>query len=275
MLTAITMIAFASNSILCRLALAHGVIDPISFASVRILSGAAALWIVSAALRRKSRPHGSWLSASMLALYAFGFSVAYVTLSAGTGALIIMSSVQMTMIVGGLLQGERLVRMQWAGLLLALAGTVYLVSPGLTSPPLLGSLSMALAGFAWGIYSLRGGGSVDPVTATTDNFIRAVPVALVLSLVELGSMHLSLKGVLLAICSGALTSGLGYVIWYAALKRLTVTRAAVAQLTVPVIVAISGIVLLSEAISARLVVASVAVLGGVGMVVGKKSKSKK
>ncbi len=262
------MFAFASNSVLCRLALARGVIDPVSFSSVRILSGAAALWLVSAVLRRKSRPQGSWISALMLAVYAFGFSFAYVTLSAGTGALIVMSSVQTTMIVAGLLGGERLARTQWMGLVLALGGIGYLLSPGLAAPPLLGAASMALAGIAWGIYSLRGRSSADPVTTTTDNFLRAAPIALVLSLAQAGDIHLTIRGFSLAIVSGALTSGLGYVLWYAALRRLTVARAAVAQLTVPVIVAVSGVVLLAESINLRLVIASVMVLGGVGMVAG-------
>jgi drug/metabolite transporter (DMT)-like permease len=274
-LTVTTLIAFASNSVLCRLALAHGAIDPASFTSLRILSGAATLWCISALLRRRSRPKGSWVSAFMLALYAFGFSYAYVSLSAGTGALILMGAVQATMIVGGIRTGERLIPIQWVGLMLALGGTVYLVSPGITGPPVLGSALMALAGFAWGVYSLRGGGSDDPITTTTDNFIRAAPIALGMSLVQLGEMRWSTQGVLLAIVSGSLTSGIGYVLWYAALRGLTATRAAVVQLAVPVIVAIGGVLFLSEAIVARLVIASVVVLGGVGLAVAGRVRMKR
>ncbi len=273
-LTAITLVAFASNSVLCRMALAHGAIDPTSFANLRILSGAATLWIISVLFRRRSRPSGSWISASMLALYAFAFSYAYVSLSTGTGALILMGSVQMTMIVAGIRAGERPIPIQWIGLLLALGGTVYLVSPGITGPPVIGSTLMILAGFAWGVYSLRGRGSGDPITTTTDNFIRAVPILLVLNLLHIGEMRWSTQGVLLAVISGSLTSGIGYVLWYAALRGLTATRAAVVQLAVPVIAAMAGVLFLSEEIVARLVIASVAVLGGVGLAVAGRVRRK-
>jgi drug/metabolite transporter (DMT)-like permease len=211
----------------------------------------------------------------MLALYAFAFSYAYVSLSAGTGALILMAAVQATMIVAGIRAGERLIPIQWVGLFLALGGTVYLVTPGITGPPALGSTFMVLAGFAWGIYSLRGRGSGDPITTTTDNFIRAVPVALGISLVQIREMDWSTQGVLLALLSGSLTSGIGYVLWYAALRGLTATRAAVVQLAVPVIAAIGGVILLSEVITTRLVVASLAVLGGVGLAVTGRLRGKR
>lgn len=271
-LTAITLVAFAANSVLCRLALASEAIDPTSFTTLRILAGAATLWIISALLRRRSRPRGSWLSASMLALYAFAFSYAYVSLTTGTGALILMGAVQATMIVGGIRSGERLVPMQWAGLLLALVGVVYLVSPGITGPPLLGSILMASAGLAWGIYSLRGRGGDDPVTATTDNFIRAAPIALLITTVQLAEVRGSAQGILLAVLSGSITSGIGYVLWYAALRGLTATRAAAVQLAVPVITAIGGVVVLSESITTRLVIASLAVLGGVGLAMLRGSR---
>jgi drug/metabolite transporter (DMT)-like permease len=193
-LTAMTLIAFASNSILCRMALAHGAIDPASFASLRILSGAATLWMISAVLRKRSRPSGSWVSAAMLAVYAVSFSYAYISLGTGTGALILMGSVQATMIVGGVRAGERPTNWQWFGLLLALGGTVYLVSPGITGPPLLASSLMALAGFAWGVYSLRGRKSGDPITTTTDNFIRAIPMLLAINLTQLGSIRWETQG---------------------------------------------------------------------------------
>lgn len=266
-LTAITLVAFASNSLLCRLALANGSIDPVSFTSLRIVSGAATLWIVSALLRRRSRPKGSWLSATMLALYAIAFSLAYVSLSVGTGALILMGAVQGTMIVGGIRAGERLKPTQWMGLLIALGGTVYLVSPGITAPPVASSILMAVAGLAWGVYSLRGRGNEDPISATTDNFIRAAPMALIMSLIQIGEVRWSTHGILLALLSGSLTSGIGYVVWYAALRGLTATRAAIVQLAVPVITAIGGVMILSEVITTRLVIASLAVVGGVGLAV--------
>jgi drug/metabolite transporter (DMT)-like permease len=255
------------------MALAGGAIDPAGFTILRILSGAATLWVVSAFLRRRSRPSGSWISASMLALYAFAFSYAYVSLSIGTGALILMGAVQATMIVAGIRAGERFAPVQWLGLLMAFGGTIYLVSPGVTGPPPLGAALMATAGIAWGVYSLRGRGSVDPITATTDNFIRAVPFAIGIGLLQLGRLKWSAHGVVLAVISGSLTSGLGYVVWYSALRGLTATRAAVVQLALPVLAAIGGVVVLAEPVTTRLVVASVAVVGGVGLsVVGRKGQ---
>jgi drug/metabolite transporter (DMT)-like permease len=256
------------------MALAAGAIDPTSFSSVRILSGAATLWIVTAVLRKKSRPAGSWISASLLAAYAFGFSYAYVGLTAGTGALILMGVVQATMIVGGIRAGERFSLVQWLGILAAAAGTVYLVLPGVAAPSLSGSLLMAGAGVAWGIYSLRGRGSGDPVTTTTDNFIRAVPLALLLSLVRLADMRGSIDGVILAVISGSVTSGIGYVLWYAALRRLKATQAAIVQLSVPVIAAAGGVAVLSEPISARLVASSIAVLGGIAVAILWRARPK-
>ncbi len=271
-LTAITLVAFAANSVLCRLALAAGSVDPTSFASMRIAAGAATLWVVSAIFRRKARPAGSWISASMLALYAFAFSYAYVGLSVGTGALVLMGAVQTTMIIAGIRAGEQVSPVRWLGMILALAGIVYLVSPGIAGPPPVASALMALAGVAWGIYSLRGRRVADPITATTDNFIRAVPIAFVLTIARIGEFHLSTQGVLLAILSGSVTSGLGYVLWYAALRGLTATRAAVVQLAVPVITALGGVAFLSEAITSRLVIASLAVIGGVGLAVAGKTR---
>jgi len=249
------------------MALVGGSIDPASFTSLRMVSGAATLWSISFFLRRKSRPGGSWISAAMLALYAIAFSYAYVRLGTGTGALILMGSVQATMIVAGIRAGERLAPRQWLGLLVALGGTTYLVFPGITAPPVFGSLLMVTAGIAWGIYSLRGRGSNDPITATTDNFIRAVPIVVVLVLVQRNEAGWSTYGILLAIVSGSLTSGIGYVLWYTALRGLTATRAAIVQLGVPILAAAGGVMLLSEVITPRLVFASIAVLAGVGVAV--------
>ncbi len=269
LLTAAAMVAFAANSVLCRLALGREAIDAASFATVRLVSGAAALG-VARFLARGPDPSGSggtWFEASMLFLYAVAFSFAYVSLSASAGALILFASVQATMIFVGLRGGERPDAGEWVGLLLALGGLVGLVLPGLTAPSLSGSALMAVAGTAWGAYSLRGRRAVNPVTSTRDNFVRAVPLVLMVDLISLPARHWSGKGLALAALSGAGASGLGYVIWYAALPGLTATRAAIVQLSVPVLAAAGGVLFLSESISMRLVSSGIAILGGVTLAV--------
>ena len=264
--TAVTMVAFASNSILCRLALAGESIDPIGFTTVRLVSGAITLFAIArlGGRQRTADNRGSWSSGFALFVYALGFSLAYVRLDAGVGALVLFGCVQITMIVRGFVGGERPNIVQWAGLATATGGLVYLVSPGLSAPPPLGSALMAAAGVAWGAYSLRGRGAVDPVVSTTDNFIRAVPLALAVALMSIGRLEATPRGLVLAVASGAVASGIGYVLWYFALRGLTATRAASVQLTVPVIAAAGGAVLLSEIVTTRLAIASVLVLGGVG-----------
>jgi len=267
------MVAFAANSLLCRLALGEPQIDAASYTSVRLLSGAITLWVIATLTRRgdRIRSAGSWWSAAMLFLYAAAFSFAYLSLDAGTGALILFGCVQATMIVGGFMEGHRPSTMEWIGLAAAFGGLVYLVFPGLSAPAPLGSLLMGIAGIAWGIYSLRGRGSGDPALDTTANFGRAVPMALVLSLVMLADASASARGIWLAVLSGALASGLGYVVWYAALKGLTTTRAAVVQLSVPVITAFGGALFLAEDITLRLLFATVAILGGVALAIWGRS----
>ena len=266
-LTAFTMTAFAANSILCRLALAHTSIDPASFTSIRLVSGASVLWLF---VRVRSGRHvtgGNWLSAGALFLYAAAFSFAYISLPAGIGALLLFGAVQITMILAGLRAGERLGLRQVAGLILALAGLVILVRPGLSAPPLAGSVLMLTAGIAWGVYSLRGRGSSNPAGATAGNFLRAAPIAIVLSLALLMRMHLDPVGVMYALGSGAVASGIGYVAWYAALRGMTATGAAIVQLSVPVIAALGGNLFLNEAFTLRLILASLAILGGVALAV--------
>lgn len=265
LLTAGAMVAFAANSVLCRLALGREAIDAASFATVRLVSGAAALGVTRFFVRGQgsSGTGGTWFEASMLFLYAVAFSFAYVSLSASAGALILFASVQTTMIFAGLRAGERPDVREWLGLLLALGGLVGLVLPGLTAPSPTGSVLMAVAGVAWGAYSLRGRRAVNPVTSTRDNFIRAVPLVLMVGLICLPARHWSTEGLVLAVLSGAGASGLGYVIWYAALPDLTATRAAIVQLSVPVLAAVGGVLFLSESISMRLVSAAIAILGGV------------
>jgi drug/metabolite transporter (DMT)-like permease len=269
-LTLLAMIAFAGNSLLCRLALKHSDIDAASFTTIRLVSGAVTLWLVVRLSRRAHSGSGNWLSAFALFAYAAAFSFAYVSLPAATGALLLFGAVQATMIGHGVWQGERLLGPQLAGLALAFAGLGFLLLPGLAAPPWLGSMLMLSAGVAWGVYSLRGRGAGDPTRVTAGNFLRAVPFAVVLSLVTLRGVSLDRAGVLYAVSSGALASGLGYAIWYAALPYLKATNAATVQLSVPVIAALGGIVLLDEALSLRLVLSSLAILGGIALVIMRK-----
>lgn len=264
------MIAFASNSLLCRAALKQTAIDAASFTFVRIFSGAATLWLITTMRRSTSRQTGEWISAMALFAYAAAFSFAYNTLSAGTGALLLFGAVQATMILWGFRKDERLRLTEIVGLIVALIGLVVLVFPGLSAPPILGSLLMLGAGVAWGIYSLRGKSARDAIAATAGNFVRAVPFAAVVSVVALPSIRLDRSGLVYAIISGAITSGLGYVIWYSALPHLRSASAATVQLSVPVLAATGGIILLGEPITLRYVIASIAVLGGIALVVLEK-----
>ena len=267
--TTCALIAFAGNSVLCRLALSDGAIDAAGFTSIRLISGAVVLFLGLKLLPQKtSAPSpGSWISAAVLFCYAAAFSFAYVTLATGTGALILFGAVQITMIVAALLSGERLNRSECVGALLAFGGLVYLVSPGVTAPSLTGSLLMAVAGISWGIYSLRGRSTVNPLAETALNFAFTLPLAALLSLFFLSHSHLSLKGVLLAILSGGLASGVGYAVWYAAVKGMTATKASIVQLSVPVLAAVGGAIFLTEEISTRLIIATVIILGGVALAV--------
>jgi drug/metabolite transporter (DMT)-like permease len=269
LLTCLAMIAFAGNSLLCRAALKHTAIDPATFTTVRMLSGAIALWLIVRMRAGTSARGGSWRSALALFAYAGAFSFAYVELSAATGALLLFGAVQATMILFGLCKGERLNPWQGIGLASALAGLAVLLLPGLSAPPLHSAILMAGAGIAWGVYSLRGKGAGDPLAATAGNFLRAVPFAMISSLALLAMVRVDAEGIVYAIASGALTSGVGYAIWYAALRGLSATGAATVQLSVPVIAAIGGVLLLGEPITLRLLGASIAVLGGIALVVIK------
>ena len=273
------MIAFASNSLLCRAALKQTSIDAASFTFVRVFSGAVVLWLVTN-LRRMIRTTrdvgvgGNWISALALFLYAAGFSFAYVDVAAGTGALLLFGAVQATMILWGLHKGERLRAIQIVGLIVAMTGLVVLLFPGLSAPPLFGSILMLGAGVAWGIYSLRGKREKNPVTATTGNFVRAVPFAAAVSIIFLRWLDLDIAGVIYAIISGAITSGLGYVIWYSVLPSLKAASAATVQLSVPVLAAAGGILLLGEPLTLRYLLASVAILGGIALVVLEKNRAR-
>lgn len=270
--TAAAMLAFAANSLLCRLALAGGGIDPASFGAVRVVSGALALALI-VRLRAGGGPAGGdWISAAILFAYVAFFSFAYVGLSAGTGALILFGAVQLTMFGWALRGGERFATAAWCGLALAAAGLVCLVLPGVSAPPPAGALCMALAGAAWGVYSLRGRGTLDPLGATAGNFLRAAPLALVLWLPFADLAHADMRGIVLAVASGALTSGVGYALWYTALRGLTAMRAATVQLSVPLITAVGAVVFLAEPVTWRLALASVAILGGIALVLAQRAK---
>jgi drug/metabolite transporter (DMT)-like permease len=266
-LTLLAMVAFAGNSLLCRAALKHTSIDAASFTTTRVISGAVMLWLVVRTRRGTSSGGGNWPSALALFAYAAGFSFAYVSLPAATRALLLFGAVQTTMIGYGIWTGERLLKPQLIGLALALGGLVGLLLPGLSAPPLFGSALMLGSGVAWGIYSLRGKGAGDPTRVTAGNFLRAVPIAAALSVATLNGSSLDSAGFWYAVSSGALASGIGYAIWYTVLPAMKATHAATVQLSVPIIAATGGVAILGEPMTLRLVLSSVAVLGGIGLVV--------
>jgi len=294
--TTLTLISFASNSLLTRLALGSGAIDAGSFTTVRIVSGAVMLLAISGIASRSSRPAlpasarsefrratarlaeapsarrsparralAEWRLPLVLFGYAITFSFAYVNLTASTGALILFGAVQTTMLTAALVAGERPRALEWAGLVLACVGLVVLTAPGLAGPPLIGSLSMAASGICWGFYSLWGRDVKSALASTTANFIRVTPLSLLVSLATIGRAHVTTTGALLAALCGAVTSGVGYVLWYSALGGLSATRAATVQFAVPAIAAVGGVILLDEPVSFRLVTAAILILGGIGL----------
>lgn len=273
--TAFALVAFAFNSVLCRMALVGGEADAAGFTAVRLISGALTLITISYFFGRKSRSavgRGNWLSAFFLFAYAICFSFAYLGLNAGTGALILFGSVQITMILVSLIRGEKPGSLEIVGLLIAFGGLVYLVYPGLTAPPTNSSVLMAAAGIAWGAYTLRGKGISNPLADTTANFTWSVPLAIVAAAIYFPNLHISSKGIILAILSGAVASGFGYTVWYAALKYHTSTRAAVLQLAVPVIATFGGVILLNEVATTRLWISAGLILGGIGSAMFVKSR---
>ena len=275
-LTAVAMVAFAANSLLCRLALGHHLIDPATFTGVRVVSGASVLTAITL-LRGNARAALAvdWRAAAMLVTYMVFFSCAYLSLSAGTGALVLFGAVQLTMFTVALRGGERFSPLSWAGLALAAAGLLYLVLPGVTAPNLLSAVLMAIAGSAWGFYSLLGRAARDAATATAGAFIYAVPAVLIVVLVAgvTSGLQATSSGLALAIASGAIASGCGYVIWYAALPGLGAARAATVQLSVPIIAALGGVLILSEDMTLRLLFAAAATLGGVTIVLAQRAQA--
>lgn len=274
LLTLLTLVAFAANSVLCRMALKDGQIDPVSFTQIRLLAGAIVL--LPFLLRQRAsvwplRRSQCW-PALALSVYAIAFSLAYVALDAGIGALIMFAMVQFTMIGWSVMRGIRPAKLEWLGLGIAFAGLLYLTAPGLSAPPLQGALLMAAAGIAWGAYSVLGQREGDPVSGTARNFILSLPLAALLFAAEPAWGEASSTGIALAVASGALASGLGYVIWYAALKGLSAIEASTVQLAVPVVAALGGIIFLGEAITVQAAIASALILGGIFVtIVGRRS----
>jgi drug/metabolite transporter (DMT)-like permease len=285
LLTTLTMIAFAANSVLGRMAIGAAgepLIDPASYSAVRLASGAAMLMLLAALTARRegggiSELRGSWASALALFVYAAAFSFAYVALETGLGALILFACVQATMIGWSLKEGDRPSLMEWLGLVTAFGAFVWLVSPGLAAPDPLAAATMAVSGIAWGIYSLRGRGSPNPLQATAHNFLRSTVFLLPLGLIIAATglhLHVTTTGALLAVLSGAITSGLGYALWYRVLRQIGGTLGAIVQLTVPVIATFGGVVLLDEAWTLRLALSSVLILGGVAVaILARKQRS--
>lgn len=271
--TSLAMLAFAGNSLLCRLALKLTHLDAASFTTIRLTSGAATLWFIVQTTRRAQEGGGNWISATALFVYAAGFSFAYTLLNTATGALLLFGAVQATMIGYGAWAGERLRLAQTAGLVLAICGLVALLLPGLSAPPLGASLLMICSGIAWAFYSLRGRGAGDPTKVTAGNFLRAVPMAISLSLLLRKNIAFDSTGICYAMLSGAVTSGIGYAIWYTALPSLKATSAATLQLSVPVLATLGGVLLLGEDLTFRVVGASLAILGGIALVILKKNSA--
>jgi len=273
LLTCLALIAFAANSVLCRLALGNGTIDASSFTGIRLLSGSVVLFLIlsiqgSIKGSNKGVPSkGSWTASFMLFLYAITFSYAYLSVDTGTGALILFGSVQITMILLSLISGTRLHIIEWSGVIIAFTGFVYLILPNITTPSINGFMLMTVSGVAWGIYTLRGRSSKNPLMDTSYNFLRTTPFVVLLAAFTMQNINYSSEGIVLALLSGGITSGVGYTIWYIALRGLSATQAAVIQLSVPVIAAIGGVIFVSETITSRLIISAIVVLGGILMVV--------
>ena len=274
-LTAFAMLAFAGNSVLCRLALKDETIDPAGYTLVRLIAGAVFLTLLSLILLKPSRPsqtlnYGNWPAATALFIYAATLSFGYISIDTGAGALILFGFVQLSMILIGVSRGHRLALTEWAGTLLAFGGLSYMLLPGSEAPELTGFILMAISGAAWGVYTLIGRGSATPLADTSGNFLRSCIPALILLFYFLGDVYLTERGLLLAIASGALASGAGYAVWYAVISHLRVSQAAVVQLSVPVIAAVGGLLFAAEPITSRFVIASLLVLGGIAIVTFSK-----
>ncbi len=267
-LTIFSLIAFAGNSVLCRLALGENQLDAASFTIIRLLSGIVMLLLISQANGSRSSltQQINWLSSGALFLYAVTFSYAYLSLDTGTGALILFGAVQITMILASSLLGKKLYWAEWLGVAIAFLGFVYLVLPGITTPSFQGFILMTLAGGSWGIYTLQGKNSRQPIADSATNFLYTLPFVLTLLIIELPNSELSQPGIILAILSGAIASGVGYTSWYMAVRNLATVKASVVQLLVPILAALGGILFAGEVISLRLIISSLLILGGIILV---------
>lgn len=268
-LTGLALIAFAANSVLCRLALGERAIDASGFTSIRLLTGGLVLFGIIRINNNKGNQttKGSWISGFMLFLYAIAFSYAYISLETGTGALILFGAVQITMILLSVFSGHSLHKTEWIGVIIAFSGFVYLLLPGVHMPSIIGFMLMTVSGIAWGIYTINGQGSKNPLLDTTHNFLKTIPFVLLLIIITFNKENYSTEGIILAVISGGITSGIGYTIWYMALRGLTSVQAAVVQLLVPIIAAFGGVLFISERITFRLIAASLLILGGILVVV--------
>lgn len=264
--TALTMLAFASNSLLCRMAMKETSISPASYTSVRLLSGAAMLWFIMHWQKQESTQYGTWRSALALFVYAVTLSFAYRSINTGAGALVLFGAVQLTMLLAGYLAGERMSSLQSVGFAAAMTGLVILVSPSAVAPSIMDSFLMLVSGIAWGLYSIFGRGLPDPVAATAGNFMRAVPMAIGLSIATLPWLHVDTRGFVYAIVSGAITSGIGYLLWYRILQHMSAMTASTIQLSSPLLASIGGVVLLGEVLTRALMVSSMLILGGIWLV---------
>ncbi len=274
LLTGLAMVAFAANSVFCRVALRYTEIDPASFTLIRLLSGAMMLWLIMAIKSGIDRPAGTWLGGFTLFIYAFAFSYAYLHLDTGTGALLLFGAVQLTMLGFGYWHGERMRGIALAGLALAIGGLTALLLPGASAPAPDSAAIMLLSGIAWAAYSLIGKRAHDPLASTTGNFLRAVPMMLIAAVPFIADASIDVSGVLCAIASGTLASGVGYAIWYAALRSLSSFRAATLQLSVPILASLAGVLILDEPLTLRLMLTSLAVLGGIGLVLSAKQSAR-
>ncbi|HEY9769459.1 MAG TPA: DMT family transporter [Coleofasciculaceae cyanobacterium] len=263
--TCSSLIAFAGNSILCRLALGEDKLDAASFTIIRMLSGIVLLFLMSKIfnVKNSSTTKRSWISSCVLFLYAVTFSYAYISLDTGTGALILFGAVQITMILASLISKNRLHVSEWMGMVTAFSGFIYLVKPSLTTPSFTSFILMTISGMAWGIYTLRGKGSKQPIHDSAFNFLYTFPFILALLIIEFKNTNLSQQGIVLAVVSGAITSGVGYTVWYMAVRRLSTMQASVVQLLVPIIAATGGVIFANEVISTRLILSSIMILAGI------------
>lgn len=273
MVTAGAMVAMAANSVLGRFAVGGGLIDPTTFTSVRVVSGALLLYFLARREPADDPDRTDWVGAASLFVYLVAFSFAYLALEAGTGALILFGAVQLTMFAAGLAAGERFSAGSWTGFAIAVAGLVYLLAPGAAAPPLAGGLLMGVAGAAWGVYSLRGRKTRSALVSTARNFAAAAPLVIAVNALNARGFHVSLPGAAAAIASGTVSSALGYVLWYRALRRLSALSASTVQLSVPVIATVGGIAFLAESPTVRLAVASVAVLGGIALAIVRRPRA--